>query len=52
MPETTTYVYDAEGAVLGRLASAVADLLQKAARDGREDKVLSLIHISEPTRLV
>ena len=40
MPETTTYVYDAEGAILGRLASAVADLLQKAARDGREDKVV------------
>ena len=33
-------MYDAEGAILGRLASAVADLLQKAARDGREDKVV------------
>ena len=40
MPEATTYVYDADGAILGRLASAVADLLQKASRDGREDKVV------------
>ena len=27
MPETTTYVYDAEGAILGRLASANAHVL-------------------------
>lgn len=33
-------MYDADGAVLGRLASAVADLLLKAAREGREDKVV------------
>ncbi len=40
MAEPTTYVYDADGAILGRLASAVAEVLLKAARDGREDKVI------------
>ena len=56
----TTYVFDADGLILGRLASKVADLLLKSARAGNEDKVviinaekavvsghpdLSLIHI-------
>ena len=36
----TTFVFDAEGMVLGRLASATADLLLKAARDDRDDKVI------------
>ena len=40
-----TFVFDAEGMILGRLASATADLLLKAAREDRDDKVLSLIHI-------
>ena len=38
--DKTTFVFDAEGMVLGRLASATADLLLKAARDDRDDKVV------------
>ena len=38
--DETTYVFDADGLVLGRLASAAADLLIKAARDHRDDKVV------------
>ena len=36
----TTYVFDADGLVMGRLASTVADLLLKAAREDRDDKVI------------
>ena len=39
MPETT-YVFNADGLIMGRLASTVADLLLKAARDDRDDKVI------------
>ena len=40
MDEATTYVFDADGLVLGRLASTVADMLLKAARSDRDDKVV------------
>ena len=40
MDETTTYVFDADGLVLGRLASTVADMLLKSARADRDDKVV------------
>ena len=36
----TTFVFNAEGMVLGRLASATADILLKAAREDRDDKVV------------
>jgi len=39
LPETT-YVFNADGLIMGRLASTVADLLLKAARDDRDDKVI------------
>ena len=39
MPETT-YVFNADGLVMGRLASTVAELLLKAAREDRDDKVV------------
>ena len=35
-----TYVFDAKGMILGRLASATADILLKAAREDRDDKVI------------
>ncbi|MDA8588473.1 uL13 family ribosomal protein, partial [Euryarchaeota archaeon] len=38
--DETTYVFDANELVLGRLASATADILLKAAREGRDDKVI------------
>lgn len=38
--DDTTYVFDAEGLILGRLASKVADLLLKSARAGGQDKVI------------
>ena len=38
--DETTYVFDANGLVLGRLASATADILLKAAREDRDDKVI------------
>ncbi len=38
--DETTYVFDADGLVLGRLASATADLLIKSAREHRDDKVV------------
>ena len=38
--DETTYVFDADGLILGRLASASADILLKAARDHRDDKVI------------
>lgn len=40
MDEAQTYVFDADGLVLGRLASTVADMLLKAARSDRDDKVV------------
>ncbi len=40
MDEATTYVFDADGLILGRLASTVADILLKAARSDRDDKVV------------
>ena len=40
MDEATTYVFDADGLILGRLASTVADMLLKAARSDRDDKVV------------
>ena len=38
--DDTTYVFDADGLILGRLASKVADLLLKSARAGGEDRVV------------
>jgi large subunit ribosomal protein L13 len=38
--DDTTYVFDADGLIMGRLASKVADLLYKSARAGGEDKVI------------
>ena len=38
--DETTFVFDAEGLVLGRLASATANILLKAAREDRDDKVI------------
>ena len=38
--DDTTFVFDADGLVLGRLASTVADLLLKSARAGNSDKVV------------
>ena len=40
MAEATTYVFDADGLVMGRLASASAEILLKAAREDRDDKVI------------
>ena len=40
MDEAQTYVFDADGLVLGRLASTVADMLLKAARSDRDDNVV------------
>jgi large subunit ribosomal protein L13 len=40
LDEATTYVFDADGLILGRLASTVADMLLKAARSDRDDKVV------------
>ncbi|MDA8623705.1 50S ribosomal protein L13 [Candidatus Poseidoniales archaeon] len=40
MDEATTYVFDADGLILGRLASTVADMLLKVARSDRDDKVV------------
>ena len=36
----TTYVFNADGLIMGRLASTVAELLLKAARADRDDKVI------------
>ena len=38
--DDTTYVFDAEGLILGRLASKVADLLLKSSRAGGQDNVI------------
>ena len=38
--DETTFVFNADGMVLGRLASATADILLKAAREDRDDKVV------------
>ena len=38
--DETTYVFDANGLIMGRLASASADILLKAAREDRDDKVI------------
>ena len=38
--DDTTYVFDADGLILGRLASKVADLLLKSSRAGGQDKVI------------
>ncbi|MAK78494.1 MAG: 50S ribosomal protein L13 [Euryarchaeota archaeon] len=40
MAESKTFVYDADGLVLGRLASTVADILLKSTRAGNDDKVV------------
>lgn len=40
MAEDTTHVYDADGLVLGRLASIVAELLLKSTRAGNSDQVV------------
>ena len=40
MVDNTTYVYDADGLVLGRLASTVASLLLKSTRAGNSDQVV------------
>tara|TARA_Y100001934_G_C11905699_1_gene564363 strand:- start:70 stop:555 length:486 start_codon:yes stop_codon:yes gene_type:complete len=36
----TTFVYDADGLVLGRLASTVADILLKSSRSGENNQVV------------
>ena len=41
MADSTTYVYDADGLVLGRLASTVADLLLKSTRAGNSDQMVT-----------
>jgi len=38
--DETTYVFDADGLIMGRLASASAEILLKAAREHRDDKVI------------
>ena len=38
--DETTYVFDADGLVMGRLASIAAELLIKSARSDRDDKVI------------
>ena len=38
--DETTYVFNADGLIMGRLASTVAELLLKAAREDRDDKVV------------
>ena len=38
--DETTYVFDADGLVMGRLASITAELLLKAARSDRDDKII------------
>ena len=40
LADPTTYVFNADGLILGRLASASADILLKAAREDRDDKVI------------
>ena len=40
MVDSTTYVYGADGLVLGRLASTVASLLLKSTRAGNSDQVV------------
>jgi large subunit ribosomal protein L13 len=40
LDEGTTFVYDADGLILGRLASTVADLLLKSTRGGGSDRVV------------
>ena len=40
MAEGKTFVYDADGLILGRLASTVADLLLKSTRAGNSDQVV------------
>ena len=40
MAESKTYVYDADGLILGRLASTVADILLKSTRAGNSDQVV------------
>ena len=38
--DETTYVFDADGLIMARLASASADILLKAAREHRDDNVI------------
>ena len=40
MVDSKTFVYDADGLVLGRLASTVADILLKSIRSGNSDQVV------------
>jgi len=40
LADNTTFVYDADGLVLGRLASIVAELLLKSTRAGNSDQVV------------
>ena len=40
MADNKTFVYDADGLILGRLASTVADLLLKSTRAGNSDQVV------------
>ena len=40
MVDSKTFVYDADGLVLGRLASTVADILLKSTRAGNSDQVV------------
>ena len=50
----TTYVFNAEGVVMGRLASTVAEILLKSARDDRDDKVVVIedINPQAPTHML
>jgi large subunit ribosomal protein L13 len=40
LDEGSTYVFDANGLIMGRLASVAAKTLLSAARDGRQDRVI------------
>ena len=40
LADSKTFVYDADGLILGRLASTVADLLLKSTRAGDSDQVV------------
>ena len=40
MADSKTFVYDADGLILGRLASTVADILLKSTRAGDSDQVV------------
>ena len=54
LAEGKTFVYDADGLILGRLASTVADILLKSTRAGNSDQVViavSYTHLTLPTKV-